>query len=150
MIEIEKIRPSRRTVVAGVAAAGTLAAVGIATSEGVVPLGADGPGAALFGSRATAPLMAGEIDLWQTAIGDSFGIASTSMRLIGVEPLASPGARPAGLRRRGFIAVFELSAFAQLPGNLIYTISSAGHGTFDLYLVEGTGRFANRLKAVLN
>lgn len=141
---------SRRTVVGGLAAAGTIAAFAVAANEGAVPIGASASGGGPFGGQGTSPLATAEVDAWQAVVGSDFGIARTTMRLVGVEPLASPGARPRGLRRKAFVAVFELPVLARLPGDLIYTISSAGRGTFDLFLVEGAGRFTNRLKAVLN
>jgi hypothetical protein len=140
---------SRRTLLGGLAAAGTLAAI-VMANNGTV--GGSGTLAdAIFGGRTESRLARAEANEWLAAVGTNFRVAgSLSMRLVGVEPMESAGARPPGLRRRAFKAVFELPAFAALPGNLVYTLSSSAHGALDLYLSEGSGRFTNRLYAILN
>jgi hypothetical protein len=141
---------SRRTLLGGVAAAGTLAAIVMVDNGGIVGR----PGAltgSVFGGRAESALARAEASEWLAVVGTNFRIAAgLSARLVGVEPMASAGARPRGLRQRAFKAVFELPAFTALPGNLVYTLSSSAHGALDLYLSEGSGRFANRLYAILN
>jgi hypothetical protein len=149
---IDNVRLSRRTVIGSVAAVGTLAAVGMVAQKGAVADSSNSFARALLGAApGPASLATAEMERWQAAVGADFSLAgSSSVRLVGVQPLASSGARPRGLRRNAFVAVFELPAFAQLPGDLIYTLSSSAHGQLDLFLVEGVGRFANRLLAVLN
>lgn len=149
---IKHARLSRRTVVGGMATVGTIAAVGVVTQKGTALGGPDGLARTLVGgARPSSPLATAEMTAWQAAVGSEFAIArSTHMRLVGVQPLASRGARPRGLRRNAFLAVFELPAFAQLPGDLIYTLSNPAYGALDLFLVEGGARGAQRLHAVFN
>ena len=45
---------------------------------------------------------------------------------------------------------FELPAYEQLPGDLIYTISNPTYGSIDLFLSECAERNPHRLKAVLS
>ena len=149
MTESTRILPSRRTLIGGLAAAGTLAAVAITSNGGVSE--ATGRIGSLLGITPQSPLATAEMDAWQAAVGTRFEVAgSITLRLVGIEPLTSVGARPPGLRRRAFMAVFERPGSATLPGNLIYRLSSATQGTLDLLLVEGAGRAANRVFAVLN
>jgi hypothetical protein len=149
---IDNVRFSRRTMVGSLAAVGTIAAVGMVAQKGAVTGGSNSLARALLGSaRGPASLAAAEMEGWQAAVGTNFSLAgSLNMRLVGVRPLASAGARPSGLRRRAFIAIFELPAFAQLPGDLIYTLANSTYGRLDLLLAETAGRGAQRLQAVLN
>ncbi len=149
---IDNLRLSRRAMVGSLAAVGTLAAVGMVAQKGAVADSSNSLARSLPGrAQGPASLATAEMEGWQAAVGANFSLAgSSSVRLVGVQPLASSGVRPRGLRRAAFVAVFELPAFAQLPGDLIYTLSDSAHGRLDLFMVEGVGRFANRLLAVLN
>jgi hypothetical protein len=150
MTDRTRVLPSRRTLLGGLAAAGTLAAV-VMVNNGAIVSGPGSFGGRLFGAAPQSALATAEMAEWQTAVGTRFEVAGgITLRLVGIQPLASSGARPAGLRRSAFMAVFDLPAFASLPGNLIYTLRNSTYGQLDLFLDTGAGRMANRVFAILN
>jgi hypothetical protein len=147
-----RARLSRRNLLGGLAVAGGLAAVAMAASKTAIVSRSTSLARAVLGGRARrVALASAEMEDWQAAVGMNFGIADyLTMRLIGVRPLNSDGDRPAGLRRTAFVAVFELPAYEQLPGDLVYTISNPTYGAIDLFLSECAERNPHRLKAIIN
>ena len=134
----------------GVAAAGALAAAMAAKNSAFVTRSAS-LARAIFGGRVRSVALAtAEMEDWMAAVGAEFDIAYTRMCLAGVEALAEPGVRPAGLRRRGFVAVFTLPQGETLPGNLTYRIAHRSYGAFDIFLAEPSDDRLDRMTAVFN
>lgn len=73
---------------------------------------------------------------WQAQVGSVFTVeGGYRMRLAGVQPLQSEGARPPqAWRERAFIAVFELAGGVTLAGDLIYTVAHPEYGALPLFL----------------
>ncbi len=145
-------RLSRRNLLGGLAAVGALAAAAIAAKNNAVVGRSTSLARAILGGRSRpVSLATAEMADWQAAVGMNFGIADyLTMRLIGVRSYGPAGDRPPGVRRQGFVAVFELPAFEQLPGDLIYTVSNPTYGAIELFLSECAERNPRRLKAILS
>jgi hypothetical protein len=95
------------------------------------------------------------IESWRALVGERFSLAGTPgapLRLVAVEPLSSPGRRPAGVaRRRGFAAIFEGSAARAPDGDATYWLSHRSSGPLPIHL--GTKAAAGgraRLVAIFN
>ena len=93
-------------------------------------------------------LATAEVEDWMAASGTQFRVAGYRLRLAGVRRLQT-GGRPAGLRQRPFVAVFDLLSRARLPGDLIYTIAHPNYGSFDIFLTHAPRPwFPRRMHAV--
>ena len=138
---------SRRNVVLG--ATGMVAIAAAITTPGLKPLMPNGV-RRLFGvsPAGAVPLASGTQEQWATQVGQVFEVAGQSMRLVGVRALPSGGTRPASLRSRAFLAVFELAGGASLPSDLIYELSHRLHGELSLFLTATDS--ASRMHAVFN
>ncbi len=139
---------SRRNLIAGVAAAGVIAALAVAVKN---PAAIGDSGSLIrdtFTGGRSASLATAEREAWQAAVGSDFAVGHTRMRLAGVRPLPRGGARPANLRQNPFIAVFELPMGQALPGNLVYSVRTARVPAFDMFLSQSNE--AGRLLAVFN
>jgi hypothetical protein len=138
---------SRRNVVLG--ATGMLAVAAAFTSSGLKPLVPNGA-RRMLGMRpaGAVELASATHDLWAAQVGQTFTIAGQTLRLAGIRALPSPGARPASLRQRGFLAVFDVAGGATLPGDLIYELSHRLHGELSLFLTATDT--PSRVHAVFN
>lgn len=127
---------SRRNILAGggaALAAGALAATAFKTqivneARGVLESKAGAP-------RPVA-LATASYDDWLAKVGTMFSVGGgTNLRLSGVRPLTSAGARPAGVARaQAFLAVFDALAGARLAGDLIYTVANPQLGPLSIFL----------------
>lgn len=142
---------TRRRLIGGFAALGGLAAVAMAAKNSAIVTRSTSLARSVLGGRTrSVSLATGDMQDWQRAVGMNFGIAGyLTMKLIGVRSFGPADIRPAGVRRQAFVAVFELPAFEQLPGNLIYTVSNPTYGALDLFLTECEERNPHRLKAIV-
>lgn len=141
---------SRRNVVAGLAG---LAVTAVAATTLFQPSAGDGARRLLAGNRFTRrflSLASAEQAEWAAQVGSDFTVeGGYRMRLVGVRPLASSGARPAGLSRsRAFAAVFEVAGGLTMPGDLIYTASHAQYGSLPIFLSQSGD--PGRMLAVFN
>ena len=138
---------SRRNVVLG--ATGMLAVAAAFTAPGLKPLVPNGV-RRLFGMppAGAVPLASATHEQWAAQVGQIFSIAGQSVRLAGVRALPSIGARPASLRQRGFVAVFDVAGGSALPGDLIYELSHRLHGQLSLFL--SATESPSRMLAVFN
>lgn len=142
---------SRRNLLGGFALAGALGAIAMAAKNSALVTRSTSLARSVLGGRPrSVSLATAEMVDWQGAVGMNFGIAGyLTMKLIGVRSFGPADERPTGVRRQAFVAVFELPAFEQLPGDLIYTVSNPTYGAIDLYLTECAERNPRRLKAVI-
>ena len=87
---------------------------------------------------------------WAGQVGSEFRIeGGYRLRLVGVQPLNSVGARPADVTRdRAFAALFDVLGGMTMPGDLIYTARHAQYGALPLFL-SATGD-PRRMLAVFN
>ena len=85
-------RISRRAVLGGLTAA--FASAGCSSS----PVGTTANDATAATSAQLVPLATAEMGEWASRVGATFSAAGYGLRLSGVEPLPSEGARPAELR----------------------------------------------------
>lgn len=99
--------------------------------------------------RSMLSLTDGTVAEWQAQVGSTFAIAGgMSLRLAGVQPMNSDGARPLGVTRRSaFVAVFDSASGQSLPGDLIYTASHPQYGPMQIFLSEAS---PGRMLAVFN
>ena len=108
---------SRRNVVVGLA---SLAVTAVAATTLFKPSAGDGARRLLAGNRFTRrflSLASAEQAEWAAQVGSDFTVeGGYRMRLVGVRPLASSGARPAGLSRsRAFAASTSISLANSIP-----------------------------------
>ena len=142
---------SRRALFGGVAAAGAFAGVVMAAKNTALVTRSTSLARAIFGGRVRSIALAtAEMEDWMAAVGAEFDIGYTRIRLAGIRALADGGERPAGLRRRGFIAVFNLPQGEAMPGNLVYRIANPTYGAFDIFLAEPADNRLNQMIAVFN
>lgn len=87
---------------------------------------------------------------WAAQVGSVFTVdGGYRLKLAGIRPLQSGGARPAGLGRdRAFLAVFDVLGGLTMPGDLIYGASHAQYGALPLFL-SATGE-SRQMFAVFN
>ena len=142
---------SRRNLLAGLAAVGTFAVVAMAAKNSRIARSSSLRSISGGGSLTRpASLATAEIEHWMAEVGSWFDIGYTRMRLAGVRALPVEGTRPAELRQRPFIAVFDLPQGEALPGNLVYRIANQRYPAFDIYLAEPDDQRLNRMLAVFN
>jgi hypothetical protein len=128
--------PSRRNVLIGVGAAAVAAVV-------ATPLLRPGMGDAtrrvLAGNRFTRRFLslatAGQAE-WAAQVGSVFTAeGGYRLRLAGVRPLASSGARPPEVARRSaFVAVFDVLNGMTMPGEMIYNLRHGDYGRLPVFL----------------
>ena len=96
-------------------------------------------------------LATSEMNGWQNIVGTEFETAGFRLKLVGVQPLPTVGARPTDVTRdRAFVAVFEIQSGGTMPSDLIYTMRSERH-VLDVFLTSASTReFPNRMHAVFN
>lgn len=141
---------SRRNLIAGFAAVGAFAAVAMAAKSGRIARSSSLRGTTTGGRSRPASLATAEIEHWMAEVGSEFDIVHTRMRLSGVRALPADGERPAELRQRPFIAVFDLPQGEALPGNLLYNIVNRHYPAFDIYLAEPGDQSLHRMLAIFN
>ena len=143
-------RLSRRDLLAGFAAVGAFAVVAMAAKNSHIVRSTSLRRTATNTRSRPASLATAEIEHWMAEVGSDFDIAHTRMRLSGVRALTAEGPRPAELRQRPFVAVFDLPRGEALPGNLLYRIAHQAYPAFDIYLAEPDDRSLHRMLAVFN
>ena len=140
---------SRRNVLIGAAGAAVCAVVATpllrpAVGERARRLLAGNPVTRRFLSLADA----GQAE-WATQVGSVFTeISGHTLRLAGVRPLLSVGERPAGLRDRAFLAVFDVAGGAAMAGDVIYTLTHPQYGATQVFLSLSDTQ--GRMHAVFN
>jgi hypothetical protein len=95
----------------------------------------------------------GGVEQWLEQVGSTFTVGGgTSLKLIGVSALSSPGPRPAGVTRsRAFVAKFDVQNNGTMAGDLIYTASHARYGAFRIFLSASTDpQLPHRMTALFN
>ena len=127
--------PTRRNILMGAAGAAVCAIVAAPLLRPV----AGEHGRRLLASnpltRRFLPLAWAEQAEWEAQVGTVFTAAGgQSLRLAGVEPLQSSGERPAGLRRRAFLAVFDVAGGLAPAGHALHTLTHPRHGALELFL----------------
>jgi hypothetical protein len=101
--------------------------------------------------RPVITLASASYEQWQAQVGATFsGGGGYSLRLAGVEPLNSAGARPAGLRARAFALNFDVQAGRTMAGDLIYTITHPTYGPLQVFLSTTGPTTRSRMIAVFN
>lgn len=145
-----KKRMSRRDLLAGFAAVGAFAVVAMAAKKSGMTRSPSLRGSKAGTRSRPASLATAEIEHWIAEVGSHFDIGHTRMRLSGVRPLPAEGPRPAEVRQRPFIAVFDLPLGEALPGNLLYRIAHQAYPAFDIYLAEPDDQSLHRMLAVFN
>ena len=134
---------SRRQLLAGLTGAMVVSACSASSS---------GPNAAATATQnavARIPLATSEVAAWIPAAGTRFSAGAYALVLAGVEPLASPGTRPADLRQQGFIASFDVVQGGFMPGDLVYRLSSATTTTFEVFMTA-SATSTTRMYALFN
>ena len=87
---------------------------------------------------------------WTAQVGSHFSVdGGYRLRLAGVRPLQSSGARPDHVSRdRAFVAVFDVLGGMTMAGDLIYSVAHPQYGRLPLYLT--TSDNPRRMLAVFN
>jgi hypothetical protein len=141
---------SRRNILLGLAGAAVSAVV---ATTALAPAAGERTRRVLAGNRFTRRFLsladAGQSE-WTSQVGSAFTLdGGYRLRLAGVRPLHSQGARPASVARdRAFAAVFEVLGGAPLAEDLIYSARHAHYGALPLFLT-GTDD-PRRMLAVFN
>ncbi len=141
---------SRRSILLGLAGAAVSAVI---ATTALSPSMGERTRRLLAGNRFTRRFVsladAGQGE-WAAQVGSAFRLeGGYRLRLAGVRPLHSQGARPAAVARdRAFAAVFEVLNGGTLAEDLIYSASHAQYGALPLFLT-GTGD-PRRMLAVFN
>jgi len=101
--------------------------------------------------RRSASLASAGYEEWAEQVGATFLVGGAQgMSLAGVRPLASSGTRPAGMRDRAFVALFDVAG-GTMAGDLIYTVSHQNSGPFQVFLSAASDpRTPGRMLAVFN
>ena len=141
---------SRRTVVAGL---GGLAVTALVATSAFQPSVTDRARRMLASNRFTRrflSLAGAEESEWAAQVGSEFRVeGGYRMRLAGVRPLLSSGARPANVSRgRAFVAVFEVAGGMTMPSDLIYTAFHSQYGQLPIFLTASAD--PGRMLAVFN
>lgn len=141
---------SRRALLAGlgigVAAAGTYATPALGWTR--KPQAGDGRR-----DRLSASLERAGADEWSRWIGVRFAISGGAVaKLVEVQPLRSPGRRPAGLRDGAFAIVLEAAAGSSLPAaDRVLDVVHSDAGAMKIYFSACGGDCgARRLQAIFN
>lgn len=89
---------------------------------------------------------------WSEMVGSSFRVTGGyALKLVGVRPLESSGARPWNLGRdRAFLAVFDVLGGMTMAGDLIYSARHPQYGEIPIFLTAGDPASPGRMHAVFN
>ena len=137
---------NRRNVVVGLCASGILA--GCSSSR--APETAQESQAAKAAMNGQA-LATGEMDRWAGMVGREFNAAGFRLKVLGVRPFASEGPRPEAARDSAFLVVFDVQSGGQMPGDLIYAMSSRDVGPIDVFMASAaTPEALGAMHAVFN
>ena len=101
----------------------------------------------------TYSLANGTAEQWLEQVGSTFTVGGgTSLKLIGISALSSPGPRPAQVSRsRAFIAKFDVQNGGTMAGDLIYTASHPRYGAFRIFLSASPDpQLPHRMTALFN
>ena len=101
----------------------------------------------------TYSLANGTAEQWLEQVGSTFTVGGgTSLKLVGVSALSSPGPRPAQVTRsRAFIAKFDVQNQGTMAGDLIYTASHPRYGAFRIFLSASPDpQLPHRMTALFN
>jgi hypothetical protein len=139
----------RRMVVALGGAVVVVGAVFAAPIKSLVEAGGRELANAVAGKRTVNLATAGYAD-WLAQVGTTFSTSGYNLKLAGIAPLISSGARPAGLRDRAFALNFDVAAGRTMAGELIYTINHPQYGPLQLFLSATGPQTPSRMLAVLN
>lgn len=126
---------SRRHVLLGL---GGAAVAGAAQAKG---LGNAGLLAGSFNAGANSLQTAGYAE-WTTHVGSAFTIDSGHvLKLVNVQAYDRAGARPAEVRKTGFVASFDIVRGDELPEGRHVVAHPNGDGRFEIYLAKaGAGK----------
>ena len=139
-MSVEGARVSRRAMLAGAAATGIVALGAMAATGGGVDRITKSMRALLKGRRRPASLATAEVEDWIAEAGTQFVAAGYRLRLAGVKTLRDAGRRPQGLRRKSFIAVFDVVDRRTLRGDRLYAIRHPRYPAFQIYLTNAPTR----------
>lgn len=100
--------------------------------------------------RGILSLAEGSYDEWAGEVGATFSLGGrTSIRLVGIRPLNSGGARPQGVRSQSFAAFFEPVGGQSIAPDLIYTAVHPAYGPLPIHLAAaGDARAPGQMVAV--
>jgi len=140
----------RRTLAALGGAAVAAGAVFAATKTTLLGQGSGDSSGSASASRTTVNLATAGYDTWLAQVGTKFTGGLYTLKLAGVAPLLSTGARPPGLRDRAFALNFDVAAGRTMAGDLIYTISHPQYGPFQVFLSAAGPQMPARMIAVFN
>ena len=89
---------------------------------------------------------------WSEMVGSTFQVTGGyALKLVGVRPLASSGARPWNLGRdRAHLAVFEVLGGMTMAGDLIYSARHPQYGEIPIFLSAADPATPGRMHAVFN
>jgi hypothetical protein len=142
-------KPSRRRILIGGAT--------VAAAVAAVPLLRPGAGSRtrrLLASngltRRFLSLADAERDEWAAQVGSNFAAeGGYRLKLAGVRPLRSEGARPSSVSRQSaFVAVFDVLDGRTMAGDLIYTLRHSQYGRLPIFLT--VSEHPGRMLAVFN
>lgn len=78
---------------------------------------------------------------WLAQVGSQFSLGGgTRVQLVGVRALPSAGAKPQGVRRQAFAALFDPLAGRSVAPDLIYTATHSEYGPTPLFLSATSDR----------
>jgi hypothetical protein len=140
-----------------IAALGGVAAVGVLVAARYRAVLAVTVGNAMRGRPGLRPMFASlanaSVEQWLEQVGSIFTVGGgTSLKLVGVSAMSSPGARPHGLgRNEAFLAKFDVQDGGTMAGDLIYVASHPLYGAFRIFLSASSDpRLPHRMTALFN
>jgi len=145
-------RLSRRNVLLGVGGASVVGALFAAPIGTSIVRGTKSLARSVTSPTPTLSLANGSYDLWAGLVGSVFALGDGSrMQLVGVRAFPEGGTRPANLRARAFVAVFDPLGGARPASDIIYTANHALHGPVPIFLAAASdSRTPARMLAVFN
>ena len=144
-------RLSRRTLLAGLGLG--VVATGAVASPALPLNWTRKPGAKdSWWDRQFTSLSSAGADEWSRQVGARFTLSGGVVaKLAEVQPLRSPGRRPAGLRDGAFAIVLESAGGALPAGDRVLDVSHADAGAMKIYFSACTDKCgAHRLQAIFN
>ena len=89
---------------------------------------------------------------WGEMVGSTFRVTGGyALKLVGVRPLISTGARPWNLGRdRAFLAVFDVMGGMSMAGDLLYSARHPQYGEIPIFLSAADPATPGRMHAVFN
>lgn len=149
-MQLTDLHLSRRRVVAlGGAAVAVGALLAAPFKAAILESARELVGALPLAKRTVNLATAGYAD-WLAQVGSTFAGGGYSLRLVGITPLISTGARPAGLRDRAFALNFDVAGGRTMAGDLIYTINHPQYGPLQVFLSATGPQTPARMLAVFN